>query len=388
MTRKTRQLLLGFTALLSALLLALVLTEDGIAREEQRPEDVEGLARWLARHPADWLAASALTDRSLDADVPRRVELWHKAHRLAQTLAPHRTQPAAGFVRAGLFHWYELGEADRKAVLAAAVPLLREERTFVLMHRNLWQLTRDLGYLRRVAPPTIAAQSLLRDLAATHGRFADYRELREAVRAVRLAEFQRRRADGPTGELLGLLPASFTMADMPLVRAVLEELDRRPYEPAQMHGPLEALTRFAVTHKVEPLKGLAPLVEHDALLRPETRILLARALGDEATALRVQAIAAVRAQPPNDAAWTGLCEGGDLCSAAVTTRPLQQVRVSVAQSDEIPPYVEVYVNDALVAEGEVRGERTFALPSGTSRTEVRLVNRHTKNGIQRRVRMT
>lgn len=387
MTRTTRQLLLGFIALLSALLLTLVLTEDGIASEEQRPGDVEGLASWLARHPADWLAASAITDRSLDADVPRRVELWHKAHRLASTLAPHRTQPAAGFVRAGLFHWYELGEADRKAVLDAAVPLLREEKTFVLMHRHLWQLTRDLAYLRRVAPSTIAAQSLLRDLAATHGRFADYRELREAVRAVRLAEFQRRRADTPTGELLGLLPESFTVADLPLVRAVLEELDRRPFEPAQMRGPLEALTRFAIAHKVEPLKGLAPLVEQDTPLRPETRLLLARALGDEAAALRVQAIAGAREKPAGDALWTGLCEGGDLCSIAVTTRPLQQVRVAVAQSDEIPPYVEVYVNDTLVAEGEVRGERTFALPSGASRTEVRLVNRHTRNGIQRRVRL-
>lgn len=387
MTRRTRQLLLGFTALLSALLLALVLTEEGIAREQRRPEDVEGLAKWLAEHPADWLAASAITDRSLDAEVPHRVELWHKAHRLASTLAPHRTQPAAGFVRAGLFHWYELGEADRKAVLDAAVPLLREEKTFVLMHRNLWQLTRDLAYLRRVAPPTIAAQSLLRDLAATHGRFADYRELRESVRAVRLAELQRRRADMPTGDLLGLLPESFTMADLPLVRAVLEELDRRPFEPAQMRGPLEALTRFAIAHQVEPLKGLAPLVEQDEPLRPETRLLLARALGDAAAALRVQAIAGARAKPANDAAWTGLCEGGDLCSAAVTTQPLQQVRVAVAQSDEIPPYVEVYVNDTLVAEGEVRGERTFALPAGGSRTEVRLVNRHTKNGIQRRVRL-
>jgi hypothetical protein len=154
-----------------------------------------------------------------------------------------------------------------------------------------------------------------------------------------------------------------------------------------MRGPLEALTRFAIAHKVEPLKGLAPLVEQDTPLRPETRLLLARALGDEAAALRVQAMAGAREKPAGDALWTGLCEGGDLCSTAVTTRPLQQVRVAVAQSDEIPPYVEVYVNDSLVAEGEVRGERTFALPSGANRTEVRLVNRHTKNGIQRRVRL-
>jgi hypothetical protein len=258
------------------------------------------------------------------------------------------------------------------------------------MYRNLWQLTRDLGYLRRVVPPTVAAHSLLRDLAATHGRFADYRELRESVRAVRLAAFQRQRAKASTGDLLGLLPESFTLADLPLVRAVLEELDRRPFEAAQMRGPLDALTRFAVAHKVEPLTALAPLVQLDDKLTPGTRALLARALGDNAAALRVEAIAGVRAQPQPAPSWTGLCEGGDLCAAAVTTRPLQQVHVAVTQTDEIPPYMEIYVNDALVAEGEVRGERTFALdvPPGAQRTEVRLVNRYTRNGIQRRTRLS
>lgn len=390
MTPKTRQFFLGLVALLSAMLLVLVLTERDIATEEKRPEDLEGLATWLERHPADWLAASATTDRSLDSELPRRVELWRNAHALAQTLAPHRTHPAAGFVRAGLFHWYELGDADRKAVLEAAAPLLRDELTFARMYRNLWQLTRDLGYLRRVAPPTITAQLLLRDLAAMHGRFADYRELREAERAARLAEFQRRREHTPIGDLLGLLPESFSAADTPLVRAVLEELDRRPFEAAQMRGPLDALTRFAIAHHVQPLSGLAPLVPLEEPLRPETRARLARALGDPAAALRVEAVAGLRAQPRDEKEWTGLCEGGDLCASAVTTRPLREVNVAVAQSDEIPPYVEIYVNDTLIAEGEVRGRRTFAISASNEahRTEVRLVNRRTRNGIQRRVRLS
>ena len=72
-------------------------------------------------------------------------------------------------------------------------------------------------------------------------------------------------------------------------------------------------------------------------------------------------------------------------STRVCTKPLR-LQLLVSQSDEIPPYVEIYRDDELVAEGVVDGEKTFEILPG--RTEVRLVNRFTRSGIQRRVRLS
>jgi hypothetical protein len=61
------------------------------------------------------------------------------------------------------------------------------------------------------------------------------------------------------------------------------------------------------------------------------------------------------------------------------------------QSDRIPPYVEIYADDARVAEGEVDKTRRFTLPlaSGVHRIEVRLINpRIGGSGFQRRVRLS
>ncbi|HEV3486116.1 MAG TPA: hypothetical protein VG106_11960, partial [Vicinamibacterales bacterium] len=63
---------------------------------------------------------------------------------------------------------------------------------------------------------------------------------------------------------------------------------------------------------------------------------------------------------------------------------------SVVQSDQTPPYLEFYVDDALVAEGAVADQRRFVLPAadGEHRVEVRLVNSRMRNGTQRRVRLS
>jgi hypothetical protein len=64
-------------------------------------------------------------------------------------------------------------------------------------------------------------------------------------------------------------------------------------------------------------------------------------------------------------------------------------KLSVAQSDEIAPYVELYVDDVLVNEGEVRDVKPLEVAAGgRHRIEVRLVNRFTRNGTQRRVRLS
>ncbi len=346
MTRGRRQALLGLHAAAVAVLLIAFLMNLDLTREPQRPSDVEALARWIAAHPADWLAASALTAEALDADVPRRVELWRGAYAHARALAPRRPNAAAAFVAGGLSHWYELGPADRGAVLAAAAPLLSQDPAlFSRLHRSLWLLTRDLGWLRRNAPRTDRALGALRDLAVTSGRFADYRELREEVRQARLAHFQAIRATATADELLGLVPPRLDRRDASLVRGILEELERRPLELEKLDGRVQRLRAFASD-------GVVPADEPGG--------------------------------------WTGGCGRDEICTSASRTHdgPLR-IKLSVVQSDEVPPYVEIYTDNALVAEGEVKDQQTFEVGAGPGRhrTEVRVANPKTRNQVQRRLRI-
>jgi hypothetical protein len=427
MTRAVRQMVRMSVAVASAFLLLLFLANSDLRRDPVRPDDLDGLAAWVAHHPADWLAASAITDRSLDSALPlqQRVALWRSSHILAAHLAPLRTNPPAGFVRAGLFHWYELGTADRKAVLEAATPLLRDPSIFGALHRPLWELTRDLGYLRRSAPKTSNALWMLRELAIASGDFAEYRELRTALRDRRMADFQAKRATSTVAELIDILPRPITDSDEPLVRAILAEIDRRPFDVQTMGGRVEELALYAIRHDVKPLTALAPFVDRADSLTNPTRARLALALGDRDGAMRVElttsminsaewvpylleraafeerngqpALAAryrLRATVPETPAantWTNTCGQAELCSSVfrIHDGPLQ-FKASVSQSDEIPPYVEIYVDDVLVMEGEVRDEKTFAVDAapGPHRTEVRLVNRTVRNGTQRRVRLS
>ena len=427
MTRTMRQTLLTSVAAASALLFLLFLANRDLALDAIRPDDLGELAGWLSHHPADWLAASAITDRSLDSALPlqRRVALWRSSHMLAAHLAPLRTNPTAGFVRAGLFHWYELGTAERRAVLAAAAPLLRDPAIFAALHRPLWELTHDLGYLQRSAPPTINALTMLRELAVSGGNFGAYRNLRAALRDGRMNEFRAKRATATVAELIDILPQPITESDEPLVRAILEEIDRRPFDLQTMGGRVEELALYAIRHDVKPLTALAPLVEHDDTLTTHPRARLALALGDRNAAMRVELTTAMvnaaewvpylleraafeerQGQPalaaryrlratvaerPAVNVWTNVCGVAELCTSVfrIHDGPLK-FKVSVVQSDQTAPYVEVYLDDKLVMEGEVLDGKTFDIEAapGPHRTEVRLVNRTMRNGAQRRVRLS
>jgi hypothetical protein len=427
MTRTARQRLLVSISVTSSLLLLLFFVNFDLTRDPQAPTDFDGLARWVAAHPADWMAISAITDQSLDSPfpLPQRVALWRSGHLLATYLAPLRTNPTAGFVRAGLFHWYELGAAERKEVLAAAAPLLREPANFSVLHRPLWELTRDLGYLRRSAPKTTHALGMLTSLAITGGDFAAYRELRAAMRDAEMNDFRAKRTTATVAELINILPRPIAGSDEPLVRAILEEIDRRPFDPQTMGGRLEDLTLFAIRHNVKPLTALSPLVDRVGPLSNPTRARLALALGDRAAAIRVELTTAVVSAPewipyhleraefeqkngepalaalyrtratvaeaPVANVWTNACGRAELCTSVfrIHDGPLR-FRLAVTQSDEIPPYVEVYVDDVLMAEGEVRDEKTFKVDAspGMHQTEVRMVNRTMRNGAQRRVRLS
>lgn len=422
MTQMARQLMLGFAIALALLLLVLFLASPELTLEPKRPEELQALAAWLVEHPADWLAASAISDKSLDSALPleRRVALWRSSYALAHYLAPLRPNPTAAFVRAGLFHWYELSPTDRQTVLVAAQPMLREPRVFASLHRPLWELTRDLGYLRRSAPKSIDALWMLRELAIASGDFAEYRELRSALGTLRMELFAAKRATATIHELTDLLPRTLSNAQIPLVRGILEEIERRPFDVEHMGGRMEEIAQFAIRHELQPLGALKPFIELPGKLSTPTRARLAIALGDRAAATRLELLSGLTNTPdwipyhleratfeekqgeravaamyrtrasvpdtPRDL-WTNLCGRDELCTSVFRehTAPLQ-FTLSVAQSDEIAPYVEIYRDDELVAEDLVDGEKTYTIPPG--RTEVRLVNRFTRNGIQRRVRVS
>jgi hypothetical protein len=93
--------------------------------------------------------------------------------------------------------------------------------------------------------------------------------------------------------------------------------------------------------------------------------------------------------------WQRLCGVDEICQHATThvwsaERRRQTITLTNAQSDETPPYVEIYVDDFPVAEGEVRDRRAFEIPipAGVHEVEIRLLNPTTRNGIQRRLRLS
>ena len=149
------------------------------------PDDPRALAARVAAHPADWLAASALSEHALDMRVRDPRELWRLSGALALSLAPLLPDPRTSLARGAFFHWEELSAADRRWALDAYAPLLRHAPTFETMAVPLFSLTGDLGYLRRVRPPGPSATLALAQIAAANGRFDDYRALRAELPADR-----------------------------------------------------------------------------------------------------------------------------------------------------------------------------------------------------------
>lgn len=274
-----------------AVTLVLFLANRDLVNDHKAPVDAIGMAAWLAKHPADWLTATALTEAALDTPLPRRFELWRAAAALARSVAPRRQSAMIAFVRSGLFHWYELGAADRKAVLAAAAPLMGDPQIFEELHSPLWDLTHDLEWLRQNAPASIGALDQLRTIAAANGRFADYRALRTEVLRRQLVQLETSVSTLPAHELPQLLPRRIDTEHEPLVRRVLAELNQRSFEPERFTDPTAALIEYALRHRL-PLDGLTPFVESQQGLPAYTRARLALALGnpDVATNIEITAV--------------------------------------------------------------------------------------------------
>ncbi|HEX8154202.1 MAG TPA: hypothetical protein VF698_13795, partial [Thermoanaerobaculia bacterium] len=292
-----------------------------------------------------------------------------------------------------------------KAVLANAEPMLRDPRLFSDLHGALYQLTGDFAFLRRAAGGDEQSMQHLQNLAATNGRFDDYRELREAIRRGRFARFAAIRETATPAELFRVIPPHLEAADLPLVKALLDELHERPVDvdPKQPDAA-SALIDFALRHDLQPLDGLEYFTRDPASAADPYRARLALRLGNvnRAAEIRIatndvdtrawEQFERERSGAPEvvSAQWLGLC-GNDVCREG--TREIDRdltLTVMPVQSDEVPAYVEVFVDDRLVGEGEIVAPRRFAIDvaPGVHRLDVRLVNPTTRNLIQRRVRLS
>jgi hypothetical protein len=253
------------------------------------PADTRALGARIAAHPTDWVAASALTERALDAPVRDPTALWRASSALAVSLAPTLAAPRSSIARGAFFHWNELSDSERKAVLETYAPALRDEMTFLRMYPLIYALTGDLDYLRRLQPHTPNRMRLLAGLAGTYGRYDQYRDMRN-------------------------------------------ELER-----------------------VDPQQPEIPPYGLDG--------------------------------------WSGTC-GENICRSAwraVDAEHEIEIGIKTIDTDDVSPYVEIYVDGARRAEGAVGGEQTFRVPvdvSGRHRVEVRLANPIDRNGVPRRVRIT
>jgi hypothetical protein len=447
----------AFLVLLAAVMAALFAVSLGIRNPPPAPDDLRALGGVIAKHPADRAALSKTLEGALDSTLPARFAVWHAAAEQSMRLDPHHPTAAASFVRSGLFHWYELSDADRRSVLAAIEPLLHDPGYFNQMAEPLFALTGDFALLRRANPNTEAALSTLMSMAVINGRFADYRALRTQVARRRFDTFQLTRDSATIADLIALLPRTPRADDLPLIRGLLETLHERPLdENPGRPEVVTALIDFALRHDLQPLDGLEALTHIAESAGDPQRARLAVRLGElqratdvelsarngdaeewatyhleraiadaahhdplaalahlqkaEPSAPRVQYLAAAAevARLMRDAAtaqraaselqakanrierWNDLC-GSDVCkdaSAALWSGGAPfALRVATVQSDNVPPFVEIYADDALVADGEASPALSAgaALSRGLHRVDVRLANPLTRNLFQRRV---
>lgn len=400
-------------------LLVFLMTPARDWKSVEPPDELAPLGEYIATHPADAKAAAKITDNALDYRIEKRRELWHAAHELTEYLEPYRDTAAISFARSGIFHWSELSEAERKQVVASIGPLLSDPNRFNALHRPIWALTRDLALLRSYAPQTEKALQQLVELAVINGRFDDYRRLREDVRRVRDEAAAAERASLTPPQLLQMLHPPFRVTDEPLIIEVLKELQRRPIDEDPQAPSLNALIDFIIDHHLGPLEGLEAItrMQGSASVAHRARLALALELPDRAGDLEIgnsdsspawrryyneradfetrrgetdraemyRSKAFVAAS--RDAGWTGLCET-DLCgSAYADVDGPRVITAETVQTDDVPPWVELYVDDALVAEGALTPRRIFTIPKGHHRVELRLANPTTRNQFRRRVRL-
>jgi hypothetical protein len=355
--------------------------------------DPRALAARIARHPADWEAASALTEVALDSRLENRIALWRGAYEHAALLAPERTDPANAFARAAFFHWSELPANDQQEALDAFAPLLRDEGLFSRMAKPLFELTGDLSLLRNAHPSTRYAIGIVMDLALANGFFDDYRKLRTEMERRVSDDFAARKHTDTPAELIARFPAPPYHDDAePLIAALLQELHRRPLDdnPGRV-AVVDGIVDYALRHGLGPLDGLEVITRKPDSASMPTRIKLARKLGLTHLAVQLETASFdARRVTAADTDWQGLCDN-DICHRAwrmIEAGHGVALSVQTVQSDNVPAYVEIYVDDVRLAEGEVGPKHDFTVPvraPGDHRVEVVLANPMTRNGFSRRI---
>jgi hypothetical protein len=409
---------------LAALVAATIWRPDGLL-----PDDATALAKRVASDPTDWEAASALTEAALESDLAARVDLWRAAHEHALTLASRRRTPRESFVRSGFFHWNELTRRDQRNILVEATPMLRDPKNFGSMAPPLWQLTHNLSWLRSASGGDPGSLALLRDIAATNGLFADYRRLRDEAVARSIDAVNAASATAPSVDLLDHIPAPANTQQQPVFARVLEELHHHPIDKRIARSDaVDALIDYAIRHNLRPLDGLEYVVADNASATAPSRARLAVALGEVQHAAQIESSAGDAATAawsdyyneraayerahgdPMRAAgyearatasrasrlkWSGTCAENEVCTSARREIVLDAPRsytIAIARvaSDETPPYVEIFIDEARIGEAPIAAEETFTtppLPPGVHRVQVRIVNPFTRNLAQRRVRV-
>jgi hypothetical protein len=235
--------------------------------------------------------------------------------------------------------------------------------------------------------------SYVRNMAAINGRFDDYRELRGEVQRKREADFREKRDRFSPVEIVGALPPPpYSTDDEPLLRAALDELHRRPLtEDPHRIGELDALVDYALRHHLEPLDGINSIVLMHGAASDITRYRLAEKFGMNAAAFDIRLGAKTPLAEPRGT-WQHLRDDGNVNGRAWIDREFAgpaSIAIQTIKSDEVPPWVEIYFDDARVAEEEVPASRTFAIPAakGEHRLEVRVANGMTRNATPRLVRV-
>jgi hypothetical protein len=235
------------------------------------------IARTLKNYPAagDAYRRSA----ELSFDLPSKSSaVWNEAYQTAERLAPAWTTTRREFIRQAFFHWPELSDADRQRVLRETSELMRDPRTFTLLHRPLWHLTRDLNYLRRAAPRNIDSWLELMRLALDVGEFEHYRALRAEAAAIfeqSLNQKVRRRAS-PDEILNDLLKLERSPENRAVMRRYLDWLSENP--PTGLESNPDLLTRFvdyAIRERLPHLDALVHLSSPESPLSPPVRARLA-----------------------------------------------------------------------------------------------------------------
>ena len=393
MSDKRVRALLGIISVAMLASLGLFMLDEPREDRDPLPRDSAQLARRLALSPTDWQAACAISEQALDGDSPHRTETWRAAAAIAAQLAPHQEAARAGYVRAGLFHWYELGEADRRAVLATLAPTLHNSATFYQLASPLFELTGDLSLLRHAQPHTVDTIAGLSGLAVMNGRFEDYRQLRHELVVARTAELLKQLEALSPSQIVAALPPHLTTDDQPMVSAALEALAKQPLEVDSGRADLlDHLIDYAASHHLA-LAGLKAAIHEKTWASPFQRAELARAFGDVAAAQEIDP----HGPPPpvgetlfvNGVRWSGFC-GPDVCRSVTADidGPLS-VSIEAVRGDEVPPYVECYVDDARVWEGAIVNKMTIPLvPAGRHRVEITLANPLTRNRGERRIRIS